>query len=95
MDESSAHLLETMEMIPIGKIEEVAKKELRDQRRYNSIGRSNERRPWQEDSQYQGRPQQHHEEFERHERGPTNRADTGYGRGGNRPPQKDYASNRW
>ena len=29
MDESSVQMLEQMEMVPIGKIEEVAKKELR------------------------------------------------------------------
>ena len=44
MDESSVQMLEQMEMVPIGKIEEVAKQELRSQRRYNnnhasSIGR--------------------------------------------------------
>ena len=47
-------MLETMEMVPIGKIEEVTKKEFREQRnqRYGSIrGRSGEnRKPWKEEN---------------------------------------------
>ena len=41
MDES-AQELETMEMVPIGRIEDVAKKEFREARRQNSKPRNND-----------------------------------------------------
>ena len=52
MDETSLQMVETMEMVPIGKIEDVAKKEYQSkQRRYNSIGRGNQ---MHENSRYGG-----------------------------------------
>ena len=42
VDETSIQMLDQMEMVPIGKIEEVAKEELRQQRRRSSKSRTNE-----------------------------------------------------
>ena len=105
MDETSGQILETMEMVPIGKIEDVAKKEFREQRNQRA-GKSHERRVWngEKNGAYAGNNHPRNQgygssnqdsQFDRHDQAVDSRDQnhSGNGRGGQKGDRHTQASN--